>query len=320
MATLEFKAEELPSRGITYPEGTIFTLQKFSYGEIQDLNTSSMSIETKIEKFRKALTINNPELKAEDIAYLDYLYMHLERTASVYDNDILQFPITCPYCENEVTHKVKFAELELNDISEYTDIMPLTYPIGGQEFSFSFLTLEKIIKWFRLVSLIQQNDMLSEIQKEHSEMQKKVEKITPENPDEVLQAKWEVIHKQYVELHGRLTMKNRAKAEKYKPYGLNALLLAFMCSDIGTDEFDQFLSKVNTVQGDAIEVLQFVENTLGIGLKPLKITCPHCAKIFVTNIEDNVNSIYPFRTSSADIANKLRALQKAKSASKPVEE
>lgn len=319
MGILEFKAEDLPSRGIMYPEGTIFLVKKFTYGEVQDLNEAELSIETKIDKFCKATEVNT-DLKLEKIAFLDYLYMHLGRTASVHGNDTLRFPITCPYCNNEVTQELKFSDLELNDISEYADIMPFTYPIGGQEFSFNFLTLEKIIKWFRLINNIQQYDIFVELQKEHEEMAKEIEKITPENPNQVLQAKWEVLHKRYLDMNGRMTSKNKSRAVKYKQFGFNALLLAFMCSDFGTEQFDFFLSKVNDIQDDGITFLQFVEATLGQGIKPVKITCPHCAKIFVANLEENINEVYPFRPTSTDIANKLRALQKAKSTSESVEE
>lgn len=318
MSVLEFKAEELPSRGTTYPEGTIFLVNKFSYGEVQDLN-AGLSVETKIDKFCKAVQVNT-DLKTENITYLDYIYMHLGRTASVHGNDTLQFPIVCPYCENEVTHKVNFSELDSNDISEYADIMPLTYPINGQEFSFNFLTLEKTVKWFRLVNNIQQYDLFIELQKQHEAMAKEIEKITPENPNQVLQAKWEVLHKRFIEMNGRMTAKNKARAVKYKDYGLNALLLAFMCTEFGTEQFDQFLSTVGNATDEAITFLQFVEDTLGHGIKPIKITCPHCSKIFVASLEDNINDVYPFRPTSADIANKLRAMQKAKGTSESVEE
>jgi hypothetical protein len=319
MSILEFKAEDLPSRGVTYPEGTIFTLQKFSYGEVQDLNLSNLSIESKIEMFNKALSINT-ELKHEDLAYLDYIFMHLSRVASVYNNNRLRVPTICPYCSKPMTHDVNLSDLQLNDIAQYADIIPFTQEIGGQEFKFNFLTTGKIIKWFRLINNIQQYEAYVDLKKQHEEMRIEIEKISSENPNQVLQAKWEALTKQFNELNGKMTKKNQSRAIKYKEYGMNSLLLAFMCSDFGSEEFDQFLTKVLKAQGEEIEFLDFVETTLGEGLKPLKITCEHCAKIYSVSLEDNVNDVYPFRRSSTDIANELRVREKAKSATEPVKE
>ena len=321
MAVIDFKAEELPSRGISYPEGTVFTVKLFTYGEVQDLNTGDLSIETKVNTFLKATT-NNTGLRGEDMTYIDYIYIHLARVASVYGNDTLKLPLTCPYCGGSNTEVIKFTDLKMNDISEYGDIFPLTFDIGGEEFSFSFLTLEKMIKWFRLISNIQHYDLFIELEKEHTEMQKEVDKITPENPNPVLLNKWERLHKQFLELSGKMTNKNKARAVKYKPYGFNALLLAFMCSAFGTEKFDNFLEKVTKTElsAEVMEFLDFTETTLGRGLEAQKATCPHCSKVYSYSMEDNVNDVYPFRKSATDIANRLRALQASKADAVSTEE
>ena len=321
MSTIEFKAEELPSRGITYPEGTIFSVQMFTYGEVQDLNTDNLSVETKLRNFINATRINT-NLLGENIAYIDYIYMHLSRVSAVYGNNSLRLPITCPFCGGAISETKKFDELEVNDISEYADIIPFKFDILGQEFTFNFLTLEKIVKWFKVIENIQRYEIFTELQKEHSEMKKQVDKLTPEDPNPVLVNKWEKLNKQFIELNGLMTKKNKDQAIKYKPYGYNALLLAFMCTTIGTEDFDIFLNKLNdkNLPSEILEYLDFVERTLGTGLKPIKANCPHCSKIFAYSLEDNVNDVYPFRQSSSDIANRLRALQTAKNASLSTEE
>ena len=319
MSLIEYRAEELPSRGLTYPEGTVFSLKGFDYGEIKDLNTTVLTLETKLKRFCEAVTLNT-ELQKSNICYIDYIYAHLGRVASTYGNDKLQFPIICPHCENSVTHTVLFSELELNDVSEYADIMPLTIEIAGKEYSFNFLTLDKVIKWYRLNNDINLLETITAIKEEHDKLEQEVNKITPDNPNEVIQAKWEEIHKQYTDLNGRMGNKRRMKAMKYKVYGNHALLLAFMCSDIGEEDFDTFLNTVNKAEGETIEFLQFVEEVLGTGIKPVKITCPHCSKIFMASVEEVINDVYPFRTSPKDIADRLRAKQKTAHTSESTEE
>lgn len=317
MNILEFKAEDLPSRGITYPEGTIFTVKKFTYLEVQDLNTTNLSVETRIERFCKATTINT-DMDIHDLAYIDYIYLHLSRVASVFNNDTLRFPTVCPYCEGKTFPEVKFVDLKTTDIDEYVDIMPFTFPISGIEYSFTHITLSKIVTWFRLVNNIQQYDLFTEIKEQYNDIKTKIDKNP--TPDEVLQEQWERINEKLKTLQGKMTAKNKARAVKYKKYGLNALLLAFMCTNFGTEEFDEFLEKIINVDGEELEFLEFVERVLGTGLKPINITCPHCNKIYVINLEDIINDIYPFRRSPEDFANKLRARKEATLDSKSIKE
>ena len=134
------KAEELPSKGLAYPEGWSISFRSFSYGEIEKV-AQTFSL---VDMYEIGLAGMETEgFDKRDMTLQDFLYMFLLRRIQTMGTSRVQLATVCPLCEqNNVgvysTHEFDFDELEIPSL-------PITASMSDREVKFAPMTIGRWI-------------------------------------------------------------------------------------------------------------------------------------------------------------------------------
>lgn len=144
----EIKVEDLPSRGISYPEGSKIVYQTYSFGEVQKSSTSSfVDIRGVLE-----LALDGIETKGfdkKDLTLFDTFFLGLHRKTVSLGSAEFEMPYICKKCGERGTVVFSQKDIEFRDVDEQVTELPAVVTISGLEMEFSFVTVGEFLNHFK---------------------------------------------------------------------------------------------------------------------------------------------------------------------------
>lgn len=144
--------DTLPSKSLSYPNGSVITYRPYTYGEVKYITQSKLSAKQNLEYVMKGITSSFDLL---DLTVADLLYIGLLRKISTLGSTQLTVPYTCPACHtpNKLDFKTKDLEFEDLEIPE----LPLIADFSVGEIEFMPLTVGG---YFKLLEMKKEDDSL----------------------------------------------------------------------------------------------------------------------------------------------------------------
>lgn len=129
---------ELPSKGITYPNNYKISYRKYTFGELLNINSVNLDRKKEIEYILEGIETSFPK---EDLLYADFIYISILRKLGLENK--LNVKYICPKC-----NKISNAIVDLKDmISNQIDVdkLPINIDCGDLHLEFSPLTVKDIL-------------------------------------------------------------------------------------------------------------------------------------------------------------------------------
>jgi len=138
------KVDELPSRFLPYPDGTVIRYYPYTFGEIKKLSQMQGN---PAEVFRVILGgIETEGVESSDITLSDFLFIALLRKLSSLGSSTFTLTLPCGNCFESVTKSFTTDQLEFSDLE--VPALPVTLTLGAAdtELQFKPLTIGGFLK------------------------------------------------------------------------------------------------------------------------------------------------------------------------------
>jgi hypothetical protein len=148
---------QLPSRGLGYPEGATIYYRGYTAGEINKISAVRQEALTYEFMLRAALegieVLNMDKMK---LSYIDVLSIGLRRRVSSEGDLSFKMPYQCSKCDNVSTLKFDHSDIKFDTISEKVKIddvehdlkLPITVIVKEKELKFWYPTVESVLSAF----------------------------------------------------------------------------------------------------------------------------------------------------------------------------
>lgn len=144
MPTLQVKATDLPSRGVGYPENTVFTYTNYTFGDYHAASNSDTSAEMVFKKAMEGIKANSP-IKVKDISIIDFFMIGLLRRVTSQKDLSFEIEYDCQKCKNKNTLIFTSTDIKFEKLSEEVKALPAKVTIAGKELHFGFLTVQNVL-------------------------------------------------------------------------------------------------------------------------------------------------------------------------------
>lgn len=136
----KIEVTDLPSKFKPYEDKKI-SFTPYTFGEVNRLNQSKLSHDSKIREILKGIKCNFDPL---DLTFADFLYINLLRKMSTFGEKKFNVVVECPNCGKE--NKVTISETDL-EFDEIEVDLPITATLSNnQELVFSPLTVGNFLE------------------------------------------------------------------------------------------------------------------------------------------------------------------------------
>ena len=143
MPWIELRVENLPSRGVGYPKGSVIKYRPYTHGEMRQFSIQTASPAQSIEMAVSGLDVQG--FDKMKLSILDAFYIGLLRKVSTMSGLQVQVPYVCEGC-GKLNEKIfTNADIEFEDLSSEVSSLPLIADLGGQEVHFNLLSVKDFL-------------------------------------------------------------------------------------------------------------------------------------------------------------------------------
>jgi len=140
----EVKLENLPSRGLPYPENTRIEYRTYTFGEIKMESASSGSSVRAVKRALDCITATG--MRKGDLTILDLFYLGVLIKMSSEGASEFTIPYICWKCGYEGQHKFSQGDLDFKDIDSSVESLPIKVIMkDDKELHFSPMTAQQYI-------------------------------------------------------------------------------------------------------------------------------------------------------------------------------
>lgn len=131
---------DLPSNWITYPPNSSIKVRRYTFGEIDKFNQSTLNIVSRIDLILEGIITS---FDKDDLTIGDYLYLALYRKLFTFGDGVFSVKVGCPKCGKVHTFNVKTKDIDFNTLNLEKLPIVLTM-VDGTKLSFSPLTIRDL--------------------------------------------------------------------------------------------------------------------------------------------------------------------------------
>lgn len=144
MPIMVINVNELPSRGLGYPEGHKFSYRSYTFGEVKQVSASNdVELPQIIESVMGGITSEN--FDKYNMSFVDMLYIGLLRRISSQGHLKYQLPYECEKCGQVSTVVFGSEDIDFSEIKAEVLSLPMSVNLGGDEFEFSYPTVRNML-------------------------------------------------------------------------------------------------------------------------------------------------------------------------------
>lgn len=143
----------LPSRGVSYHKSYVVRYKKYSFEEIQYFNTELIHYS---EKERILYDLESIECSFDkmQLAYYDFVFINILRKLKCWSNSFFDVQFKCPHCgEDNVGVKMKLDSIEIKDLSDEIESLPLYFTLKEKQVEMNVLTVRDYLELLELDKL-----------------------------------------------------------------------------------------------------------------------------------------------------------------------
>lgn len=155
---ISISVDKLPSRGLSYPKGSVIQYRSYSFGEVKKISQSKLDTKA---SFEFVLLGIESEFDKLDLTLGDFFYLGLLRRISTLGSDKVVIPYRCGGCNKISEYTVEVTNIEFEDLE--IPELPIIVEFSDRELEFNPLTVNKV---FELLKLGKEKDELSLIAKQ----------------------------------------------------------------------------------------------------------------------------------------------------------